>query len=106
MVAILKEQPFVAPSEIIARVKKIRSDRITRYGPIDVPNGLDGTEYNDYMRETIKRIADGEDVPHPPQLPAREMPNFDKVMPLVDPPPLPPREPWGASRPVEAEASW
>lgn len=80
LVELCKIQPFVAPAEIRTRVRKIRSDRVRAYGPIDVPSGLSDAEYLEFMRTTTRRIADGETVPRPQLPPARQMPDLSKVM--------------------------
>ena len=60
MVEVCKVQAFVAPAEIRIQVKRIRSKRITEFGPFDVPDGLNSSEYGEFLRAARKRIADGE----------------------------------------------
>lgn len=55
-----KRQPFIAPSEVVAEVKRIRRDRIAVHPPIAPPDGLTDVEYGAWLRETNRRIGDGE----------------------------------------------
>lgn len=57
-VDLARESPFVAPAEIIARVKAIRGKRIQDYGPFDPPT--DCPDYHAWLSDMRKRIADGE----------------------------------------------
>lgn len=58
---IARQQPFVAPAEIIARVKAIRGKRIAEFGPVDPPLEVQSGEwdYQDWWRTTRTAIADG-----------------------------------------------
>ena len=64
--AIVQRQPFVAPAEIRDEVKRVRNQRIGLYGPIPEPTHLDrdsdtfDRDYIDYMRATMRAIADGD----------------------------------------------
>lgn len=62
-----QESPFVAPAEIIARVKQIRGKRIAEYGPIDPPPEVvrGEVEWRAWFLEQRTRIADGELKPPP-----------------------------------------
>ena len=58
--AVAKRQPFVAPAEIRAEVRKIREDRLART-PLPAPPA-DATEtgrYQEIIRANVERIADG-----------------------------------------------
>lgn len=57
---VVKEQPFVAPAEIRAEVRRVRNKRIGDFGPIDVPDGLTPEEYSRHMALMFRRIGDGE----------------------------------------------
>lgn len=59
---VAKRQPFVAPSEIIAEVRRIRTKRIDEYGPIDPPAHLDpdnARAFIEWERSAKEAIADG-----------------------------------------------
>ena len=59
---------WLMPSKVIAEVKRIRSKRITDFGPYDVPDHLeDSRQYAEFIRATNRRIADG-DVTDPAEL--------------------------------------
>jgi hypothetical protein len=60
LVNLARRQPFVAPSEILAEVKRIRGKRIAEFGHYDVPSGLDSRQTLEFIRATNKRIADCE----------------------------------------------
>jgi hypothetical protein len=61
LVNLARRQPFVAPSEILTEVKRIRGQRIKDFGHFDVPPEITTSrEYADFIRATNKRIADGE----------------------------------------------
>jgi hypothetical protein len=55
-----RSKEWLMPADVITGVKRIRDKRIAEYGPIDVPSGLGEAEYRAYLRETQKRIGDGE----------------------------------------------
>ena len=60
--AVVKRQPFVAPAEIRAEVRRIRHDRIITYGPLPEPP-VDADESGKYafeLRDMIRRIGNGE----------------------------------------------
>jgi hypothetical protein len=62
--AVAKRQPFVAPAEIRAEVRKIREDRLAR-NPVPAPSGELADEPGRYQRiiqANVRRIADGMDV--------------------------------------------
>lgn len=67
-VDLARAQPFVAPAEIIARVKAIRAKHIQDYGPFDPPEGI--TDYRQWLYDTRRAIADGRLTP-----PTRELEN-------------------------------
>lgn len=75
-VAVAKRQPFIAPSEIIAEVKRIRGQRIARHGVIVPPAELDPDNYEayrDWLRTARQAIGDGEELPPVPELARRDM---------------------------------
>jgi len=60
---VAKRQPFVAPAEMRAQVRKIREDRLAR-SPLPAPSGDLADEPGRYQRiiqANVKRIADGMD---------------------------------------------
>src|ERR1039458_7521799 len=59
VVMIAKRQPFVAPSEIITEVRRIREERISRTPPPAPPAELldDEAAYRDYLRRTARQAA-------------------------------------------------
>lgn len=59
--AVAKRQPFVAPAEIRAEVRKIRDDRLARTPLPAPPAGLadDPGRYQQAVQAGIRRIADG-----------------------------------------------
>jgi hypothetical protein len=59
VVDLAASQVFMAPSEIIAGVKRIRGKRIAAFGPIDPPPGITDGEYQSWFLETRRRIGDG-----------------------------------------------
>jgi hypothetical protein len=61
-VELARAEPFVAPAEIIAKVKAIRSKRIQDFGPFDPPDGI--TDYHKWLGDTRRAIADGELTPN------------------------------------------
>ena len=59
-----KRQPFMAPSEIRAEVRKVRDDRLART-PVAAPSGELADEPGKYQRvlqARIRHIADGKDI--------------------------------------------
>lgn len=57
---IASTQPFVAPAEIIAQVRRIRGKRIAEFGPIDPPAGLEDGDYREWFIGVRTRIGNGE----------------------------------------------
>jgi hypothetical protein len=67
VIEIAKRQPFVAPAEIIAEVRKIRADRIAR-SQIPAPPAALADHPRDYQRAlkaAVKIAADGHALPAP-----------------------------------------
>jgi hypothetical protein len=60
LVAITQRQPFVAPSEIIAEVRRVRGKRIAEFGPVDPPADLDDGAYREWFIALRNRIGNGE----------------------------------------------
>lgn len=58
--AVAMRQPFVAPAEIRAEVKRIRAKRIADHPPLIPPPGLDDAEERRWLAGATKRIGDGE----------------------------------------------
>lgn len=61
VVAVAKRQPFVAPAEIRAEVKKIRGDRLART-PLPAPPAAladDPERYRAALAANVARVADG-----------------------------------------------
>lgn len=61
--AVVQRQPFVAPAEIRDEVKRIRTKRIEEFGPLPDPpfdSEFSSADYSRYIRDTIRRIGDGE----------------------------------------------
>jgi hypothetical protein len=60
VVAVVRQQPFIAPAEIRAAVKAIRDQRLDAAEPhLEPPSGLDGPAYKTWLISARKRIADG-----------------------------------------------
>jgi len=89
LINVVRVQPFVAPAEIRAEVKRIRRQRIDDYGPVDLPPGLSDEDYQRAFIETTRAVADGNPPPRPELPPARRMPDFVKVFRSVDEDPAP-----------------
>lgn len=60
---LIRRQPFVAPSEIIAEVRKIRAARIKAHGDPIPPADLDPAEELTWRQDAWRRIGDGEKIP-------------------------------------------
>lgn len=56
------EQEWIHVSHIVKRVKAMRTERIKRHAPFEVPDNLTPEEYGRYLEEQHRRIADGEQV--------------------------------------------
>lgn len=100
VVAVAQRQPFVAPSEIRAEVRRIRSDRLART-PLPAPPA-DATDkpgrYQQIVRANVERIADGfvargaiEGAPLPGEPPA-EYVKAREALPDAEPPKPDPRD--------------
>jgi hypothetical protein len=61
--AVAKRQPFVAPAEIRAEVRRVRDERLDRTPiPPPPPELLDDpVAYSEYLQRAAKRIASGSD---------------------------------------------
>ncbi len=75
LVAVVRRQPFVAPAEIIAEVRRIRDQRIASHGPPEPPPGLadDEVSYRRWLVQARRDIADGRTAVEVIELPARDM---------------------------------
>lgn len=76
LIEVVKRQAFVAPAEIRAAAKRIRSDRISAFGPLPNPPAEveeDPNLYSPWMGELLRRIGDGELTATPAPPPNREI---------------------------------
>lgn len=62
-----KVQAFIAPAEIIAEVKRIREKRLADHPEPTPPDGLSPCEYQRWLKDVRRQIADG----NPPEPPAQ-----------------------------------
>jgi hypothetical protein len=64
LTAVVKRQPFVSPAEIREEVRRVRNKRVSDFGVIPDPPGdlmIDNPgEYQRYIYETTRAIADGD----------------------------------------------
>lgn len=70
--SVAKRQPFVAPAEIRAEVRRIRNERIA-HSVIEAPPAElagDPRAYQRVLIENIRKAADGQGVPASPERPA------------------------------------
>jgi hypothetical protein len=72
LVQLAREQEWIHLSHIVARVKRIRANRVATTPMPEPPPGLSDAEYSTWLRETTRRIADGEPVERP-TLPAADV---------------------------------
>jgi hypothetical protein len=82
VVQVARKQPWVSPAEIIAAVKKLRGDRISKYGEIVPPADLDPDnveEYRKWLRAAREAIGDGAAPPPVPELAKRDMKQLEGV---------------------------
>jgi hypothetical protein len=72
--AVAKRQPFVAPAEIRAEVRRTRSDRLARELPPAIPHELtdEPGRYRAELKSELGKIADGFSVPRAIGGPVRE----------------------------------
>lgn len=61
VVAVTKRQPFCAPAEIRAEVKRLRFARLDAFGPFDPPAelGTSPVDYSQWIADMNRRICDG-----------------------------------------------
>jgi hypothetical protein len=89
---------WLMPAMVRATVKRIRAKRIADFGHFDVPHGLKDADYNRFLLDTRRRIADGEITSakelETPDLKPRVLPDLRRVLAadIVDPADLPPVE--------------
>lgn len=63
---LMREQTFIHTSDIVARIKRIRSDRLLEFGPLpDPPAGLTDAEEMRWLCDIRRAIADGDQVERP-----------------------------------------
>ena len=104
VVAVAKRQPFVAPAEIRAEVRKIREDRLART-PLPAPPA-DPERYREVLAANVARVADGMTVrkalagPLPGDPPAE----WRKAREAITPPEQVKRDPREVAREQAAEA--
>lgn len=55
-----RKQVFIAPSEILTEVRRIRNSRLDRNPLPEPPSGLTVQGYIAWQKETTRQIADGE----------------------------------------------
>jgi hypothetical protein len=62
VVDVVRDQPFVSPAEIRARIAKVRANRRIEFGPFTPPPELgdDPAAESQWVREMTRRICDGE----------------------------------------------
>lgn len=60
LVSLAKEREWIHVSHIFQRVKAIRGRRIEVYGPVTPPRDMAYEDETQWLRETRRRIADGE----------------------------------------------
>lgn len=79
---------WCSPTDIKAEVKRIRAKRVSDYGPIEPPAGLDPDDVRGYQRwleAKTTAIADGTDTtPEITEGTRREMPELGSVFRRVD----------------------
>ena len=100
VMAVAKRQPFVAPAEIRAEVRKIRDDRLART-PVPAPSAELADEPGRYqmaVRREVKRIADGLDIrkaigPGGKPLPGDPPAEWQQAREAIRPPELAPADP-------------
>lgn len=68
-----QRQVFIAPAEIRAEVRRIRSERIDKAPPITPPPELTPAETINWLRRTRRAIADGTYAPPELELKPRDM---------------------------------
>lgn len=93
LIDVVKRQPFVAPAEIRAAVKRLRGDRIVAFGPLPNPPAEvedDPSLYSPWMGELLRRIGDGEltaepEPPPNPEIQARVLELLDGAFREVTP---------------------
>ena len=94
VVAVTQRQPFVAPAEIRTEVRRVRYDRVDKFGHIEPPPGLedDPRAEWDAIAAIRQRVADGEltreqhdaDLRAKGILGSREVPALDGVFRRVE----------------------
>ena len=81
------EQEWIHVSHIVKRVKAMRSDRIKKFGPFEVPDNLTPEEYARFIETTHRRIADGLPVDVQPTKPMVERPSHVPELEAATPAP-------------------
>lgn len=56
------KQPFIAPAEIRAEVRRIRSKRVAQHPVLTPPPDLTALETRRWLRDAQRRVADGETI--------------------------------------------
>jgi hypothetical protein len=82
------EQEWIHVSHIVKRVKAIRNNRIMKFGPFEVPDGLSPVEYARFIETAHRAIADGDPAPVAPTKPMvgrpAGVPEIEAAMPRVN----------------------
>lgn len=60
--AVAMTQPFVAPAEIRAQVRRMRGKRISEHPPLIPPPGLSELEERQWIRQARRHIGDGNEI--------------------------------------------
>jgi hypothetical protein len=66
IVKVVRQKPFVSPSEIRSHISSVRTDRIMRFGHIAPPSGMFADDDQEFHKEIAwinavkRRVADGE----------------------------------------------
>lgn len=79
-------QPFIAPSEVVGEVRKIRSKRIADRGDeLTPPPGLSDAEELAWLGWARRMLGDGEPMPaEARELRPRHLPDLRELMPRID----------------------
>ena len=81
-VDLARAEPFVAPAEIIQRVKAIRGKRIAEFGPIEPPPEVTSgqRDYREWFIETRTAIGDGILKPEPREIDRAARERLDRMI--------------------------
>lgn len=84
--AVVSRQPFIAPAEIRAEVKRIRGKRIDDHPPLVPPPGLDDAQERAWLVLARSHIGDGNTVDSDAayELVTGVVPNYRELMPTQE----------------------